>query len=217
MMLFQQSYYYLAARTTIKTSHASRNAVASFLGVTIRKGNRALSTPTNRRSVISRTGSSSPIIICTSTTTRSSNNCYHTSPSCWKDGASPLSSVGTNLSSREGSNSRKIYFDGYTASGVDVLGMMHPETNHSAIMVRVQGSFVAFHTSIYSWNLVYSTADIRNIDPFQLFLVRQPKLDVLLIGIPPHQPRIDPQVFQTIRSEFSKRGTTVECLDWVRF
>jgi len=216
MMLFQY-YYYSAARTT--TTNASRNVAASFLGVASRKGKRAVSTTTTRCSVIRIGCSAVSVGVCrnsNSSTRSSNNNWYHTSLPCWNDGTSPLSSVGTNLSSREGSNSRKIYFDGYTASGVDVLGML-PETNESsAIMVRVKGSFVAFHTSIYVWNSVHSSTDIRNMDPFQLLMVRQPKIDVLLIGIHPQQPRLDPQVFQTIRSEFSKRGTTVECLDWLQ-
>ena len=144
---------------------------------------------------------------------------------------SDFSRLGTNISERDTSEPNKIYFDGYTSSGIDVLGMKLPRHTSSSSspssggleeeaenqsMVRVVGSFLAFSNSLYMWNSVQTASDVT-VESLALLFHYQPKVDVLLIGFPHGSPRLSPQNFESIRQSFAqKRGTIVEQLDWVR-
>jgi uncharacterized protein len=144
---------------------------------------------------------------------------------------SGFSRLGTNISERDTSEPDKIYFDGYTSSGIDVLGMKLPRHTSSSSsssssggveeaenqsMVRVVGSFLAFSNSLYMWNSVQTASDVT-VESLALLFHYQPKVDVLLIGFPHGSPRLSPQNYESIRKSFAeKRGTIVEQLDWVR-
>lgn len=143
---------------------------------------------------------------------------------------SGFSKLGTNISERDTSDPKKLYFDGYTSSGIDVLGLNPPRNTSSSSsfssggidgaenqsMVRVVGSFLAFSNSLYMWNSVQSASDVT-LESLALLLHYEPKIDVLLIGFPRGSPRLSPQNFESIRQSFAQqRGTIVEQLDWVR-
>jgi hypothetical protein len=138
---------------------------------------------------------------------------------------SDLSRLGTNISERDSLGQNKIYFDGYTSSGVDVLGLRQSIPKATLVvannedtnsMVRVVGSFVAFPQSLYMWNSVTAAKDIT-LDTLAIFSLYEPKIDILLIGYPQGTPRLPPKEFNTIRQTLAKqRGVIVEQLDWVR-
>lgn len=143
---------------------------------------------------------------------------------------SGFSKLGTNISERDTSDPKKLYFDGYTSSGIDVLGLNPPRNTTSSSssssgglyeaenqsMVRVVGSFLAFPNSLYMWNSVQTASDVT-LESLALLFHYEPKIDVLLLGFPRGSPRLSPQNFESIRQSFAQqRGTIVEQLDWVR-
>jgi uncharacterized protein len=116
--------------------------------------------------------------------------------------------IGTDLleDSLTFGSKRKIYFDGYSASGFDVNGMDATEGE----TVHINGSCIAFPHALYLWE----PKIIKDVtaETLGLLTIRRPRAEILLIGTP---ERMDVTQFNNLFKELAAQGTVVEQMDLV--
>lgn len=118
--------------------------------------------------------------------------------------------IGTDLlqDSLSFGTTRKIYFDGYSASGFDINGLQ--VTNGET--VHVYGSCIAFPHTFFMWQ----PKNIDEVTPESLKLIslRKPRTEILLLGT---ERRMENDKFNELFRILAKQGTIIEQMDLVSF
>jgi len=113
---------------------------------------------------------------------------------------------------------RKIILDGYSPSGVDILGMVEysmekmvagdSDEEEQSQEVHMNGSIIAFPHSCFLWK-VSKPKDVT-LESLSMVLLCKPSVDILFIG---SDETLPPRELNRIHMEFKKKAVVTEQMD----